>query len=105
LLLLPAMIYAVGAGLLGAYGGGPHLGSFFGDFFRNLASGSLRTWFIVLSPYLFVWLLRLIFRSRRLPAPQMPDDPGPDAEKSRSTPRVAAHPAATAKRREPFVGS
>ncbi|HTE41071.1 MAG TPA: hypothetical protein VK629_09580 [Steroidobacteraceae bacterium] len=103
-LVLPGLIYGVGTALLGEYGGGPHLGSFYGDFFRNLGGGKLRAWFIVLAPYLFLWLLRIVFRPQRLPAPQAPDDT--EKKVAEHTPqRSRAQPATAAKRREPFVGS
>ena len=93
LLMLPALIYGVGVLILGAYGGGPHIGSFYGDFFRNLVSGTGRTWFIVLGPYLFLSALRLIFWpwGRRLPA----NLPGPGGNSAQLPP--------TKERREPFV--
>jgi len=92
-LILPALIYVVGAKILGAYGGGPGISSFYGDFFRNLISGGLRTWFIVLGPYLLLAVLRLIFWPRRNKLPV--NQAGPiDA---------IAQPTATRERREPFV--
>jgi hypothetical protein len=92
-LVLPALIYLVGANILGAYGGGPHIGSFYGDFFRNLIGGVGRTWFIVLAPYLLLSALRLIFWhwGRKLP----PHVAGPSATAARA-PEVK-------ERREPFV--
>jgi len=60
-LALPLGIYFVGVAVLGPYGGGPHVGSFLGDFYRNLWSGVLRTWLIALSPYVAFLLLRIIF--------------------------------------------
>jgi len=107
LVLLPAAIYWAGATLLGAYGGGPHVGAFYGDFFRNLASGSLRTWIIALSPYVLLTALRLTFRPRRLPllrnseASEAASEPVPAA----AQPRDAAQPKAKEPRREPFVSS
>ncbi len=93
LIVLPALIYLVGVQLLGAYGGGPHIGSFYGDFFRNLIVGNGRTWFLVVGPYLLLLLLRLIFISWR-PKSRV-DQPGPNGE--------AAHAPARKERREPFV--
>jgi hypothetical protein len=97
LLVLPALIYLVGVPLLGAYGGGPHIGSFYGDFLRNLGTGVVRSWFILLAPYLLISLLRLIFRpwGRKLPDNQ----PGPSAKPAQ--PRTTGTP--TRERREPFV--
>jgi len=93
LLVLPALIYVVGAKILGVYGGGPSIGAFYGNFFRNLISGALRTWFIVLGPYLLLTVLRLIFWPWRSKLPI--NQAGPiDA---------IAQPTATRERREPFV--
>jgi hypothetical protein len=61
LIVLPILIYVVGAQLLATYGGGSGIGAFYGDFLRNLMAGTLRTWFIVLAPYLLLRLLQLIF--------------------------------------------
>jgi hypothetical protein len=97
LVVLPALIYGVGVQILGAYGGGPHIGSFYGDFFRNLIGGVFRTWFIVLAPYLFICVLRLIFWpwGRKLPSSQ-PGAEGDLAQPHTPTPM-------TRERREPFV--
>ena len=93
LLVLPALIYLVGILILGAYGGGPHIGSFYGDFFRNLFDGAGRTWFIALGPFLLLSLIRLIFWPWRpkLPANQQ----GPSGDLAQPTP--------PRERREPFV--
>jgi hypothetical protein len=98
LILLPILIYVVGVPLLGAYGGGSGIGAFYGDFVRNLAAGMLRTWFIVLAPYLLLGLLRLIFWpwGKRQLAVNLT---GPTGEPARPK---AASPA-TRERREPFV--
>jgi hypothetical protein len=93
LFVLPALIYLVGVPLLGAYGGGPHIGSFYGDFFRNLIGGTGRTWFIVFGTYLVITVLRLIFLpwGTKLPVGQ----PGAGDD--------AAQLSARKERREPFV--
>jgi hypothetical protein len=89
LFVLPALVYWVGAALLGPYGTdtGGTLGAFYGDFFSDLASGSVRTWSLVLGPLVVVWLVRLIFLRKpeepvegfeepapRRPAPRAPVD-------------------------------
>jgi hypothetical protein len=91
--VLPALIYLVGVQILGAYGGGPHIGAFYGDFFRNLLAGNGRTWFVVLGPYLVITILRLIFWpwGPKLPATQTVTDA-----------HLAEKPK-TKERREPFV--
>jgi hypothetical protein len=93
LIALPAAIYAVGASLLGPYdatsGGSAHIGSFYGDVFRGLATPTLAAWSIVLGPMVMIVLLRLAL----LPWPT-----------SRSVP-PAAEPPPEPGRREPFIGS
>ncbi len=93
LLIVPTLIYGVGVQMLGAYGGGPHLGSFYGDYFRNLSSGSVRTWFLVLAPYLLLVGGRLIFwrGSKRDPNNRLDSD------------EALAQPPPVKERREPFV--
>jgi hypothetical protein len=93
LIVLPALIYLVGVPILGAYGGGPHIGAFYGDYFRNLIAGVGRTWFLVVGPYILLVALRLMFwrwRSK-LPVNQPPSDDD-----------VAQSPVRK-ERREPFV--
>lgn len=60
LIVLPALIYVTGTLLLGAYGGGEHLGSFYGDYFRDLGK-TPQTWALALGPYVLVQVARLIF--------------------------------------------
>ena len=101
LLLLPALIYMVGAQLLGAYGGGPHIGSFYGDYFRNLVAGTGRTWFIVLSPYLFLMIMRgIFFRWSNVLPPVAPGD-GNSSVEDREAPAARERP--SRERREPFI--
>lgn len=61
LFALPALIFAVGAAILGPYGEGSGLGRFYADFFRDLAEPSVRAWAIALGPLALISLLRLIF--------------------------------------------
>ena len=98
LFLLPMLIYLTGTALLGSYGGGEHLGSFYGDFFRDLGEGSPRAWALVLGPYLLVQLGRLVlvdFRS----GPDLPTSP-PAAPKPGSSRRAVEQPR---ERREPTL--
>ena len=68
LVLLPLAIYLTGQSVFGEYGGAG-----FSDFFRQIGGeirhGSPVVWFLVLSPYLIIMLLRLtlwgFLRSRR----------------------------------------
>ena len=101
LIVLPGLIYAFGSKVLGAYGGGPHIGSFYGDFLRNLASGTFRSWLIVLMPYAMVLALRLIFRPQ---LPPTPSDPA-IARTEELPPETQAQSSAASQRREPFVSS
>ncbi len=54
---LPCLIFAVGRAALGPYAHGSVL-ALWRDFMTGLVSGSQAVWFIVLGPYLLVWLLR-----------------------------------------------
>lgn len=60
-LIVPALIWAVGRGVLGPYTNGGLL-AMWRDFFRGLASGSEPFWFIALGPYLLILFLRLYRR-------------------------------------------
>lgn len=59
LVIVPLLIYPVGQGVFGDYGGAG-----FGDFFGRLGSkirhGDLSAWFLVLAPYLGWQCLRLM---------------------------------------------
>ena len=64
LVLLPLAVYLTGQSVFGEYGGAG-----FSDFYRRL-SGEVRegrpvVWFLVLSPYLILILLRFTFRAFR----------------------------------------
>lgn len=65
LFVMPAVIFGVGVLLLGPYGDGKGLGTFYADFFADLAEPSGRTWTIALGPLLLVSLLRLVFLRAR----------------------------------------
>ncbi len=94
LLVLPALIYATGTLLLDAYGGGEHLGSFYGDYFRDLAT-TPQTWVLVLGPYVLVQGIRLIFTDfGRSSAP-------PAGGKRELSPAAPASP--SRERREPTI--
>ncbi len=86
LFLVPAMIFWVGITLLGPYGdgAGAGMGSFYADFFGDLATGNVRAWLIALGPLIVLSLIRAIFligRRASAPAEPPPDEPPP----SRST--------------------
>ena len=96
LFVLPALVYWVGAAMLGPYGTGTDgtLGAFCGDFFSDLASGSVRTWCLVLGPLILVWLVRLIFLRK-------PEEPTERPEEA--IPRRAAPKAPVDRRVEPRI--
>jgi hypothetical protein len=56
-LVVPCLIYATGRLVLGPYANGS-LFSLWRDFIAALTTGAASAWFIVLGPYLLVWLLR-----------------------------------------------
>lgn len=62
--IVPALIWAVGRGVLGPYTNGGLL-AMWRDFLLGLGAGSEPFWFIALGPYLFIWFLRLIRRLAR----------------------------------------
>jgi hypothetical protein len=57
LLVMPCLIYAAGRLALGPYAHG-NLFALWHDFLAALTTGSYAAWFIVIGPYLLVWLLR-----------------------------------------------
>jgi hypothetical protein len=65
LFLLPALIFGVGAAMLGPYGENAGLSTFYGDFYGDLADGSGRAWLIALGPLVLIYLLRAIFIGAR----------------------------------------
>ncbi len=56
-IVMPCLIFAVGRIALGAYAHGSVF-ALWRDFMIGLVSGSQAVWFIVLGPYLLIWLLR-----------------------------------------------
>jgi hypothetical protein len=56
-LVIPCLIFASGRIALGPYAHGSVF-AFWRDFMSGLVSGSQAAWFIVLGPYVLVWLLR-----------------------------------------------
>lgn len=66
LLILPALVYWVGMRILGPYANGG-LGAFYADLFRDLLSGSGRSWLLVGGPYGTLLLLRGLLLGLRGP--------------------------------------
>ncbi|WP_129777533.1 hypothetical protein [Peristeroidobacter soli] len=80
LFVLPALIYWVGGALLGPYGENASLGTFYSDFFGDLAGGSGRAWTIALGPLLLIYLMRAIFigvKADGVERPSLDDDEPP----------------------------
>lgn len=86
LLVLPALVYAVGVVLLGEYRPGATVGSFYADLYAQLAAPEPWAWLLVLGPWLGIQWLRLLwlpFRALlRRPAATAsePDAAGPPAD-------------------------
>jgi hypothetical protein len=97
LFLVPALVFWVGIALLGPYGESGRsagLGSFYADFFADLATGEVRAWLLVLGPLVLMSLVRLIFLGVRhkepAEAPVEPvDAPSKQRESRRVEPRVS----------------
>lgn len=71
LVLVPIAIYWIGPQLLGEFGG-HGFADFFGSLAARIRSGEAAAWFLVLSPYLAVQMLRLTllgWRSTRQASP------------------------------------
>ncbi|MFL6549296.1 MAG: hypothetical protein ACJ8OJ_11415 [Povalibacter sp.] len=96
LFVLPAVIFWIGASMLGPYGTGQsgNLGTFYGDFFGDMASGSVRTWCLALGPLVVVSLVRLIFLRR-------PEEPTETSEAS--PPRTVTPKSSAGRRVEPRI--
>lgn len=97
LILLPPLIYMVGVALLGAYGGGGHLGSFYGDVFRDLGQGSPQAWALVLGPFLLVEAGRLVLfnfgaRGADFDDPTTATERSPVVKKAKAEPRERREP-------------
>jgi hypothetical protein len=60
-LVLPGLIYLVGGALMGPYGENRGLGSFYGDFFRDLVEPSGRAWALALGPLVLASAVRAVF--------------------------------------------
>lgn len=93
--ILPALIFWVGLALLGPYGEGQGagMGTFYGNFFGDLAEGEVRAWALALGPLVLVSVIRLIFIGTR---------PKPEPRVEDSAPPVPAHPAES-RRVEPRI--
>lgn len=61
---LPLLIYVVGQAVFGSYEGNGMAG-FFDEHIQRLAHGDPATWFLAVSPYLGISILRLMFSGWR----------------------------------------
>ena len=117
LFALPALIYFVGATLLGPYiegdvpSNGPAL--FYRNFFADLAAPSGRAWLIAIGPLLVIGLFRLAFIGQRSsPRRDPPPRSEPAPKRAAATPRAPAPTRASAppkgrngsRRVEPRIG-
>lgn len=107
LFLLPALIYWVGAALLGPYGENTGLSTFYSDFFGDLADGAGRAWSIALGPLLLIYLLRAIFigvKADRVEREPIDEDEPPPPRRAPAK-KEAKRPAGRPARVEPRMGS
>ena len=58
--LEPIAVFLVGQALFGDYAEGAGLGTFFGNFWRDLAAGDPVPWIMLFAPYLLVLWMRLV---------------------------------------------
>lgn len=85
--ILPLLVYFTGTAMLGSYGDGKHgLAGFYGDLWKDLATGQLNSWLLVFGPYV---MLRVLWQLLL---------PGPASEPS------APPPAPAKRRKEPTLG-
>lgn len=112
LFAMPAMVYLVGVSAFGPYGERADLGRFYGDFFGDLATGSVRAWLLLLGPLLMVSLLRLVLLRRPVPEPETEAASvpvtGSASGAGKAKPGATSHPAGASarhdtRRREPSV--
>lgn len=59
-LLEPILVFLVGQALFGDYADGAGLGTFFGNFWKDLAAADPVPWLMLFAPYLLVMWLRLV---------------------------------------------
>lgn len=94
LFVLPGLVYWVGSSLLGEYGPDAGVGTFYGEFFGDLATGVVRAWTLALGPLVIVLVLRLLFLRR-------PGEKSPDSDAA--VPQAVARRDVDGRRVEPRV--
>jgi hypothetical protein len=114
LFALPAIVYFVGAALLGPYiesdAPANSVALFYRNFFADLAAPSGRAWLIAIGPLLVIALFRLAFvgqRSVRIPTSRNESTPKRTAappQPSRASPRAPQQKPRGARRVEPRIG-
>jgi hypothetical protein len=100
-LILPALVYGVGTVLLGTYADGS-LGALYGNFYRDLFSGSTAALALLFGPYVILMLARIPLIGRRKPAH---DSPVKDHEASAPPTKRAASAKPRPERIEPRIGN
>jgi hypothetical protein len=107
LFVVPAGVFLVGQALLGPYGDAAAgtdaagIGTFYANFFGDLASASGRAWALALGPLVLVSWIRLLFLRRRADAHDESDAPPPPSRQP--PPRLAPRPQASGRRVEPRI--
>jgi hypothetical protein len=90
LFVLPALIFTVGAALLGPYGEKAGLSTFYVDFYGDLADGAGRAWSLALGPLVLIYLLRAVFigvRTKKVEAADVDDEPPYEPRRPAPPPR------------------
>lgn len=112
LFVLPALVFWVGAALLGPYGVAPDqsagLSTFYVDFFGDLADGAGRAWSLALGPLVLIYLLRAVFigvKSDRTERAALDDDEAPRPPRRAPVQKEPKRPAGRPARVEPRMGN
>ena len=87
LFALPGLIYWVGTLMLGAYAENAGPGTFYADFFGDLASGVVRAWALATGPLIVISLLRVLFLKRDADRPEE-EAPEPVAATPQRSPKL-----------------
>jgi hypothetical protein len=92
LFVLPALIFLVGGALMGPYGENKGLGSFYGDFLRDLVEPAGRAWALALGPLVLLTAIRAVFIGVRRPSepsePEKRQDEPPRRRRAEEAQRV-----------------
>ena len=88
LFVLPALVFLVGQQLLGPYRPEGGMGTFYGDLYGHLASGSPWPWLLVTGPWLTIQLLRLLWLPISRGTRRVPDAVEQNAPEQRAEPYI-----------------